>query len=129
MAKPLIEIKDVRKVYKVKKGNDVIALNGVNLDINENEFVCVVGPSGCGKTTLLNIIAGLEQYDSGSVKMDGADVIGPGPNRGVIFQQYALFPWMTVKKNIKYGMKFLKKKQRPVDVPLRFNLYLNLKKS
>ena len=73
MAKPLIEIKDVRKVYKVKKGNDVIALNGVNLDINENEFVCVVGPSGCGKTTLLNIIAGLEQYDSGSVKMDGAD--------------------------------------------------------
>ena len=67
MAKPLIEIKDVRKVYKVKKWNDVIALNGVNLDINENEFVCVVGPSGCGKTTLLNIIAGLEQYDSGSV--------------------------------------------------------------
>ena len=56
MAKPLIEIKDVRKVYKVKKGNDVIALNGVNLDINENEFVCVVGPSGCGKTTLLNVL-------------------------------------------------------------------------
>ena len=96
MAKPLIEIKDVRKVYKVKKGNDVIALNGVNLDINENEFVCVVGPSGCGKTTLLNIIAGLEQYDSGSVKMDGADVIGPGPNRGVIFQQYALFQPITL---------------------------------
>lgn len=110
MAKPLIEIKDVRKVYKVKKGNDVIALNGVNLDINENEFVCVVGPSGCGKTTLLNIIAGLEQYDSGTVKMDGADVIGPGPDRGVIFQQYALFPWMTVKNNIKYGMKYLTKK-------------------
>ena len=109
MANPLIEIKDVHKVYKVAKGKDVNALNGVSLDINENEVVCVVGPSGCGKTTLLNIIAGLEQYDSGTVKMAGQDVIGPGPDRGVIFQQYALFPWMTVKKNIMYGMKFLKK--------------------
>ena len=106
---PLISIKDVRKVYKVANGKDVNALDGVTLDIFENEFVCVVGPSGCGKTTLLNIVAGLEPYDSGTVKMNGHDIVGPGPDRGVIFQQYALFPWMTVKKNIEYGMKFLTK--------------------
>lgn len=113
MKEPLIKIEDVYKIYKVQKGDDVIALSGVSLDIFENEFVCVVGPSGCGKTTLLNIIAGLEGCDKGIVTMEGDSIIGPGPDRGVIFQQYALFPWMTVKKNILYGMKFLTK---PVEV-------------
>lgn len=109
MAELLIDIKDVHKVFKVEKGPDVNALNGVSLSIERNEFVCVVGPSGCGKTTMLNIIAGLESYDSGSVTMHGQPIIGPGPERGVIFQQYALFPWMTVKKNIEYGLKFIRK--------------------
>lgn len=109
MTKPLISIKDVHKEFKVEKGPNVNALNGVTLDIAKNEFVCVVGPSGCGKTTLLNIIAGLETFDSGTVAMHGEDIVGPGPERGVIFQQYALFPWMTVRKNIEYGMKFLRK--------------------
>lgn len=107
MSELLIDIKGINKTYKVQKGEDVVALKNVDLQIFENEFVCVVGPSGCGKTTLLNIIAGLEPFDSGSVKMDGYDIVGPGPERGVIFQQYALFPWMTVRKNIEYGMKFL----------------------
>ncbi len=109
MAKKLISIKNLHKEYQVEKGSSVNALNGVSLDIEENEFVCVVGPSGCGKTTLLNIIAGLEPFDSGSVTMDGQPIVGPGPERGVIFQQYALFPWMTVRKNIEYGLKFIKK--------------------
>jgi NitT/TauT family transport system ATP-binding protein len=109
MAKKLISIKNLHKEYQVEKGPSVNALNGVSLDIEENEFVCVVGPSGCGKTTLLNIIAGLEPFDSGSVTMDGEPIVGPGPERGVIFQQYALFPWMTVRKNIEYGLKFIKK--------------------
>jgi NitT/TauT family transport system ATP-binding protein len=107
VAKALIEIEGVRKVYR-DSNPSVNALNGVDLRIEENEFVCVVGPSGCGKTTLLNIIAGLESFDEGSVKMGGEDIIGPGPDRGVIFQQYALFPWMTVRRNIEYGMKFLR---------------------
>ena len=77
------------------------ALNGVNLDIHENEFVCVVGPSGCGKSTLLNIIGGLEEPTSGSVTVDGKPVEGPGPDRGIVFQQYALFPWLTVEENLK----------------------------
>ena len=105
MAQTLIEIKGVHKAYHDPEVN---ALNGVDLSIMENEFVCVVGPSGCGKTTLLNIIAGLESYDEGLVHMNGEDIIGPGPDRGVIFQQYALFPWMTVRRNIEYGMKFLR---------------------
>lgn len=108
MSEKLIHIENVNKIYPVPNGKDVVALNNVSLDIDRNEFICVVGPSGCGKTTLMNIIGGLETFDSGVVQMGGQDIIGPGPDRGVIFQQYALFPWMTVKKNIEYGMKFLK---------------------
>ena len=109
MAETLIKISGVRKEYKVEAGPNVVALNGVDLEIKRNEFICVVGPSGCGKTTLLNIIAGLEPFDSGSVTMHGEEIIGPGPDRGVIFQQYALFPWMTVRRNIEYGLKFQEK--------------------
>ena len=104
----VIKIDNVRKVYPVENGEDVIALNGVNLEIKKNEFICVVGPSGCGKTTLLNIIAGLEQPTSGEATIHGRPILGPGPDRGVIFQQYALFPWSTVFKNVMYGTKFIK---------------------
>jgi len=104
----IIRIENVHKEYRVLEGKNVKALDGVSLEIGKNEFVCLVGPSGCGKTTLLNIVAGLEPFDSGKVAMHGEDIIGPGPERGVIFQQYALFPWMTVRKNIEYGMKFLR---------------------
>ena len=83
----------------------MVALNGVDMEIGENEFVCVVGPSGCGKSTLLNIIAGLEKPTSGRVCVKGKEVVNPGSERGVIFQQYALFPWLTVKKNVKFGLK------------------------
>ena len=104
----VIKIDNVRKVYPVENGDDVIALNGVNLEIKKNEFICVVGPSGCGKTTLLNIIAGLEQPTSGEATIHGRSILGPGPDRGVIFQQYALFPRSTVFKNVMYGTKFIK---------------------
>ena len=104
----VIKIDGVKKIYPVQNGDDVVALNGVNLDIYKNEFICVVGPSGCGKTTLLNIIAGLEKATEGNATIKGRPIIGPGPDRGVIFQQYALFPWLTVKKNIMYGLKFIK---------------------
>lgn len=98
-----VKIEDVRKVYDTRNG-EMIALNGVNLDIMENEFICVVGPSGCGKSTLLNIIAGLLEPSSGRVLCDGEEVKGTGTERGVVFQQYALFPWMTVKKNVMFGL-------------------------
>lgn len=104
----VIKIDGVKKIYPVENGDDVIALNGIDLEIKKNEFICVVGPSGCGKTTLLNIIAGLEQPTSGSATIHGRPILGPGPDRGVIFQQYALFPWSTVKKNVMYATKFIK---------------------
>lgn len=99
-----VKIENVVKKYNTRKG-EMIALNGVNLDIKENEFICVVGPSGCGKSTLLNIIAGLHEPTSGRVLVDGKEVDGPGPERGVVFQQYALFPWLTVLKNVEFGLK------------------------
>ena len=99
-----VKIDHVKKVFNVR-GNEVVALNGVDLEIKENEFVCVVGPSGCGKSTLLNIIAGLDVPSSGNVLLDGNPIDGPGTERGVVFQQYALFPWLTVEKNIAFGLK------------------------
>ena len=100
----IVKIDHVEKIYQGRAGN-VTALNGVDLDIRENEFVSVVGTSGCGKSTLLNIIAGLEEPTSGKVYVKGCEVVGTGKERGVIFQQYALFPWLTVKKNVKFGLK------------------------
>ena len=99
-----VKIDHVEKVYDGRKGR-MVALNGVDLDIMENEFICVVGPSGCGKSTLLNIIAGLLQPTSGAVYVDGKKVEGTGTERGVVFQQYALFPWLTVLKNVMFGLK------------------------
>lgn len=102
-----VQAKDVKKTYASSRG-DVVALNGFQLDIKENEFICVVGPSGCGKSTILNIMAGLEKPTSGEVLVDGKPVHGPGAERGVVFQQYALFPWLTVKKNVEFGLQLKK---------------------
>ena len=99
-----VRIDHVEKIYDGRKGK-MVALNGVDLDIYENEFICVVGPSGCGKSTLLNIIAGLLEPTSGAVYVNGKKVEGTGPERGVVFQQYALFPWLTVIKNVMFGLK------------------------
>lgn len=102
-----VQIKAVEKKYQGRNG-ETVALNGVDLDIYNNEFICVVGPSGCGKSTLLNIIAGLLEPTSGEVYVDGKKVEGTGVDRGVVFQQYALFPWLTVKKNVEFGLKLQK---------------------
>lgn len=99
-----VSIQGVQKKYHTRKG-DVIALSGVDFDIRENEFICVIGPSGCGKSTLLNIIAGLLEPTSGQILVDGKPIKGTGTDRGVVFQQYALFPWLTVKKNVEFGLK------------------------
>ncbi|MFF7363222.1 ATP-binding cassette domain-containing protein [Streptomyces sp. NPDC008125] len=99
-----ISFRGVSRTYPVK--NTVFtALDDVSLDIGDEEFVTVVGPSGCGKSTLLNLAAGLAEPTSGTVLVDGKPVTGPGPERGVIFQQYALFPWLTVRGNVEFGLR------------------------
>ncbi len=85
--------------------NAFIALDRLNLDIADGEFVTVVGPSGCGKSTAMNIAAGLMTASEGQVLVDGRPVSGPSPERGVIFQQYALFPWLTVRQNVEFGLR------------------------
>jgi ABC-type nitrate/sulfonate/bicarbonate transport system, ATPase component len=99
-----IQVRNLWKVFAGTSGPQT-ALADVDLDIDDGEFVTLVGQSGCGKTTLLNIVAGLERPTSGTVLVDGRPVTGPGPERGVIFQQYALFPWLTVKANVEFGLQ------------------------
>src|SRR5699024_4478240 len=99
-----IQVRDITKHFTVA-GERFEALGGVSLDVAENEFITVVGPSGCGKSTLMNILAGLEEPSSGTASVDGKEVRGPSPERGVIFQQYALFPWLTVRDNVEFGLK------------------------
>ena len=94
-----------RQVYKQFAGGVVTALSNISLDLRENEFTAFVGPSGCGKTTLLRIIAGLEHPTRGRVTMDGVDITRPGPERGMLFQAYTSFPWLTARKNVEYGMR------------------------
>ncbi|SEU13388.1 ABC transporter ATP-binding protein [Nonomuraea wenchangensis] len=101
-----ISFRDIVKTYPMKDGV-FTALDHVSLDIADREFVTVVGPSGCGKSTLMSMAAGLTEPTSGEVLVDGAPVPGPGPDRGVIFQQYALFPWLSVRKNVEFGLKLM----------------------
>jgi NitT/TauT family transport system ATP-binding protein len=84
---------------------DLKVVDGVSFGIADREFVSVIGPSGCGKTTMMNIVAGFVKPTSGSVLLDGKPITGPGPERGVIFQEYGVFPWLTVKENIAFGLK------------------------
>ena len=99
-----IEISGVTQEFEKKDGK-FLALDTVNLNVEQNEFICLIGPSGCGKTTLLNIIAGLCKPTTGTVKVRGELVTGPGKGKGVVFQQYALYPWLTVEKNVEFGMR------------------------
>ena len=86
-------------------GNPVVALDGINLKVDEGDFVCIVGPSGCGKSTFLNIIAGLEKPDSGEILLNGKAITTPGPDRTMVFQEGALFPWLKVIDNVEFGLK------------------------
>ena len=98
-----IEIRGLSHRYTDTSGNVISAVDDVSLDIDAGRFMTIVGPSGCGKTTLLNIVAGFIPASQGSVQMDGALVTEPGPDRGVVFQSFALFDWLTVRQNIEFG--------------------------
>lgn len=110
-----IIVNNVQKVFKTP-GKDVIALKDINLEIKQGEFVCLLGPSGCGKSTLLNAVAGFALPSSGEITVEGKLITGPGPDRGMVFQEYALFPWMTVAQNIAFGMEVQKKDKAEIDL-------------
>ena len=100
----MLTVENLNKKY-VSHGSVTSALVDINLRIEEGEFVCLLGPSGCGKSTLLKIIAGLIPATSGRITINGRPVSGPGPERAVVFQDYALFPWMTVRDNVEFGLE------------------------
>ncbi|MFY8087095.1 MAG: ABC transporter ATP-binding protein, partial [Rubrivivax sp.] len=98
-----IQFQGVGRVFH-QGGKDFVALEGIDLEVHDREFVAVVGPSGCGKTTCMRMAAGLEHATAGSVRVGGIEVKAPGPDRAVVFQQFALFPWKTVWANIEFGL-------------------------
>jgi len=104
MSEPAIQVRGVSKVFATG-GREVAALAGIDLTVAAGEFVCLLGPSGCGKSTLLNAIAGFSPPTAGTIVAAGRRVEGPGPERAMVFQEYALFPWMTVEKNVAFGLE------------------------
>src|SRR5215470_7571907 len=100
-----IIVEDVCHHYRPSVGREVLALENVSLEVREREFLALLGPSGCGKSTLLYLIGGFLPIETGKVLIDGKPVAGPGPDRGIVFQNFALFPWKTVRKNVLYGLE------------------------
>jgi NitT/TauT family transport system ATP-binding protein len=107
-AKSKIEFVSVSKTFPVRSGRSgdkFSALDNVSLSVSEGEFMVLVGPSGCGKSTLIDLLGGLTQPSSGQILLDGEPIVGPGLNRGIVFQQYALFPWRTALENVEFGLE------------------------
>ena len=105
-----LKVSNLQKIFPAanKNGKELTALKDINLEVKESEFVVMVGPSGCGKSTLINIIGGLEEATEGEVLIEGKPVTAPGADRGMVFQGYSLFPWLTVQKNVEFGLKMQK---------------------
>jgi NitT/TauT family transport system ATP-binding protein len=123
---PQIVAQDVRVVYQnVRDRTEFVALENVTLEVEAGEFLVIVGPSGCGKTTFLNAVAGLLPISSGSLTIDGREVEGPGPDRAMVFQEYALLPWRNVRQNILLGLE-LRGRARGPEVEAKLQRYIRL---
>ncbi len=118
-----ITLDNVSRVFR-RDNKEFLALDRVSFEVKDGEFVAVVGPSGCGKTTCLRMAAGLEFASSGSVKVGGKEVTAPGPDRAVVFQAFALFPWKTVTENIMFGLRSLKVGKAEAEERIRTNIKL-----
>lgn len=123
----VIDAKDLVVGYrKLREKVELTALTGVNLQIHKGEFICIVGPSGCGKTTFINVVAGLVEPWKGSMTVNGKPVDGPGPDRAMVFQDYALMPWRSVKDNVAFGLEFQKHALSKAEVRARVQEYIDL---
>ncbi|GLK83332.1 ABC transporter ATP-binding protein [Ancylobacter defluvii] len=120
---PRLRIEDVRLEYTTRQGKTVLAIDDISIDVPDNQFAVIVGPSGCGKSSLLYLVAGLNEPTSGRILLGNEEVDGPGPDRGMVFQSYTLFPWLTVRENVEFGLKRRKLPQAERDEIV--NRYLN----
>jgi NitT/TauT family transport system ATP-binding protein len=100
-----IVVDHISHLYRPPRGREVLALDAVSLQVRQSEFIALLGPSGCGKSTLLYLIGGFLPVEKGEIRVDGKAVAGPGPDRGIVFQHFALFPWKTVRGNVLYGLE------------------------
>src|ERR1700733_16257455 len=100
-----IAIEGVSHVYRPARGRAVVALEEVSLEVRDREFVALLGPSGCGKSTLLYLVGGFLPIQAGKISIGDTPIAGPGPDRGIVFQHFALFPWKTVIQNVRYGLE------------------------
>lgn len=116
-----LTLRNVTRTFDAENGSRE-ALENINLEVKPREFLCIVGPSGCGKTTLLRMIAGLDYPTSGEIILDGTPVEGPSPDRGMVFQEFSLFPWRTVLKNVEFGLRIQGKR----DVKRTAERYIEL---
>src|SRR5262249_11057032 len=104
---PQIVVERLRHTYRPTRGTPVLALDDVSIEVARREFLALLGPSGCGKSTLLYLVGGFLPVEGGAIRVDGRDVVAPGPDRGIVFQNFALFPWKTVRGNVLYGLERL----------------------
>lgn len=111
----MIKLEGINKTFVTSSGkgfSTLSVLEDISFEVNDAEVVAVIGPSGCGKTTLLRIVAGLEGKDSGSITIDGQEIVTAGPDRGLVFQTFNLFPWMTIRENVEFGLLDLPQQER-----------------
>src|SRR5689334_14935331 len=101
-----LQLRNITMTFQTRRGNSVLAVDNLSLDVADREFISIVGPSGCGKSTLLRVVAGLVRPNQGDVLLDGRHITGPGADRGMVFQSYTLFPWLTVQGNVEFGPRF-----------------------
>jgi len=120
-----IKFRNVSVIYE-SKDSKYLAVQNINISVREGEFLSIVGPSGCGKSTLLNLIAGLNFPSGGSILLDGAEIKGTGTERSVVFQHYSLFPWMTARKNIIFGLKQLNNGKSNEEIKKTADRYLDM---
>ena len=124
MSAPELEIKGVSRVFPGRRGSSPVqALSPTDLTLEKNDFVTILGPSGCGKSTLLRIVAGLDRPTTGAVYLEGKEICGPGADRGMVFQSYTLFPWLTIRENVGFGLR--EKGMKAAAIKETVDLYLD----